>query len=414
MLAGLLALAAPATATLFVWVDEEGHTHVTDDPSALPGEGAGTPAEQAPGLWDRKVVGPSAPRPVPTRARSREEERVQRLLRGAVDDLRRGESARASATLEGVLRLEPGRAEAHWYLALLDRQRGRLDASEAHLRTFLAHAGERFEAWRASAERRLGVLEDERSLAEAQAAAGPLRFVALESPHFRIRYEERLGEASADFAHTVVRYLEEARALVSERLGVAPRESTRVVLYGKAAYLSAHRHRFSFPTVGFFDGRIHVVSAAHPAGELRALLFHEFTHAAFREHTGGDRPFWLNEGLAELSERASRHQEPLTRSERVALHRRVEAGAWIPLRRLSEGFGGLDEAAARVAYLQATATARWLEEHTDVARRTRLLADLGAGRSADAALRRAVGLDTDGLDAAVRQSIEREFPQAGT
>ena len=45
----------------------------------------------------------------------------------------------------------------------------------------------------------------------------------------------------------------------------------RVVVYGKAAYLRAYRQRFSFRTVGFFDGRIHVASAAHPGGELRSL-----------------------------------------------------------------------------------------------------------------------------------------------
>jgi hypothetical protein len=56
-----------------------------------------------------------------------------------------------------------------------------------------------------------------------------------------------------------------------------------VVFYGKASYNRAHRHRFTFQTVGFFDGRIHVVSAAHPAGELRALLFHEYVHAIYRE-----------------------------------------------------------------------------------------------------------------------------------
>ncbi len=405
--AALLVPAAQAPAELFVWVDEEGHTHVSDDPARAPqGRSA---AEADPGLWQDGLRGPRWP------ARAgvgREEARVQRLLRGAVDDLRRGETGRAAAALEGVLRSQPARPEAHWYLALLDRQRGRWDASEAHLRAFLAHAGAAFEPWRESALRRLRVLEDERRLARAQAAQGPLRFVALESPHFRIRYDERLGDASPDFARTVVRYLEEARQLVATRLGVAPQESTRVVLYGKAAYLAAHRHRFSFPTVGFFDGRIHVVSAAHPAGELRALLFHEFTHAVFRDRAGSDRPYWLNEGLAELAERASRRQDALTRSERVTLRRRIRAGGWIPLWNLADGFGGLDEGQARVAYLEATAAVRWLEARTDVARRAALLADLGAGRSIDAALRRAVGLDTRDLDAAVRRSVLEEFPAA--
>ncbi|MCH7522799.1 MAG: rod shape-determining protein MreB [Chloroflexi bacterium] len=124
-----------------------------------------------------------------------------------------------------------------------------------------------------------------------------------------------------------------------------------VVFYGKAAYLKAHRHRFSFQTVGFFDGQIHVVSAAHPAGELRALLFHEYSHAVYREQTGGDRPYWLNEGLAEISERESLRRKGLTRSERRVLRDVIDAGKWIPLRRLAPNFSGLDDEGARAAYL---------------------------------------------------------------
>jgi hypothetical protein len=183
-----------------------------------------------------------------------------------------------------------------------------------------------------------------------------------------------------------------------------------VVFYGKAAYLQAHRHRFSFQTVGFFDGRIHVVSAGHPSGELRALLFHEYTHAVFRERTGGDRPYWLNEGLAEIAERGSHARTGLTRSELVSLRGRIDEGRWLPLRRLAPSFSGLDDADARAAYLEAMAAAYWIEARTDRAQRARLLARLGAGASDDEALREVLGLDTDAIDAGVRERVLREFP----
>ena len=177
-----------------------------------------------------------------------------------------------------------------------------------------------------------------------------------------------------------------------------------VVFYGKAAYLQAHRHRFSFQTVGFFDGRIHVVSAGHPSGELRALLFHEYTHAVFRERTGGDRPYWLNEGLAEVAERGSHSRTGLTRSELVALRSRIDEGRWLPLRRLAPSFSGLDDSDARAAYLEAMAAADWIEAHTDRAQRARLLARLGEGASDDEALRETLHLDTDAIDAARARS----------
>jgi len=409
-LAGLL-LALPAGAELYIWVDEEGRTHVTDSLEAVPpearegvvGEGAGLEA-----LWNDGLRGP------PVRAEpgagSSSEDRVVRLLRGAVDDLRRGETARARVALESVLALEPGRPEAHWYLALLERGRGHFGAAEEHLRAFLDGAGEDLDAWRASARRRLAQLADERRLADPEAAEGPLRMRASASAHFRVRYDASLAEVRPGYAERVAGYLEEARARVGGWLGVHPAEPVQVLLYGKAAYLRAHGHRFSFRTVGFFDGRIHVVSAAHPAGELRSLLHHEYTHALFRERVGSDRPLWLNEGLAELAERRSRGLPRLTRAERFALREQIAAGTWIPLARLEAGFGGLDDAEARVAYLEARAAVAWIDAHTDARGRARLLVLLGRGRDVDSCLRAVVGTGTAGLEAALREEIRGAFP----
>ncbi len=408
-LLALLAAPPPAAADIFLWIDEDGHTHATNDLDTIPEtatsrDGAAAGLEH---LWEGDWAGPPPPDPS-AGASSRGDARVQRLLRGAVADLERGESARAVVALEAVLRLEPGRPEAHWYLALLDRQRGRFDAAAQHLEAFLAHAGDGFDDWRASAERRLRSLQDEQRLATE--ANGGLELRSLVSPHFRIAYDAQLAEARADYPNTVVRYLEEAYQHGRQRLAVVPAEATGVVLYGKAAYLAAHGDRFSFPTVGFFDGRIHVVSAAHPAGELRGLLFHEYVHALFRERTGGHRPFWLNEGLAELSERASRRREALTRSERSELRRQIDAGGWIPLSQLAPGFGGLTPGQARLAYLEATAAVSWIEERTTAAQRRELLDRLGTGVAPDQALRDVVGHDTAGIDRAVRQGIKAHFP----
>jgi hypothetical protein len=395
----------PALAEVFVWVDERGVTHITDDPSGIP-EDAQT-AEQGIGdLWSSPV----GDEPVSGSSLDASEARTQRLIRGAVDDLRRGETARASVSLNGVLRESPGEAVAHWYLALLDRQRGRYDSARAHLEAFLAAAGDDLEPWRQSARRRLAALDDEARLADPSGdrVGGPWR--GLSNAHFRVNYDPELAQASPNYAQTVLRYLEEARSTVSTRLGAVPEESMGVVFYGKAAYLEAHRHRFSFQTVGFFDGRIHVVSAAHPAGELRALLFHEYSHAVFREQTGGDRPYWLNEGLAEISERESLRRDGLTRTERRALRDAIDTNKWTPLLRLAPSFSGLDDAGARTAYLESAAAALWISEHTDRAQRAKLLGMLGTGIAADQALLAVLGVDTDGVDRAVREAILAEFP----
>ncbi len=405
-----LLLAAHAAAETFVWVDENGTTHLTSDPSKVPPSKRSVVGEDVElgGLWDGEILGPAG-EPLVSDSNRPERRRV-RELRGALDDLRAGETARATTTLRRVLEQDPNNAHAHWYLALLERQRGHFRTAEDHLRSFLTHAGPELETWRSSAKERLAALEDERRLLRAD--TGPATFRRVESPNFVVRYDRALALRTPDYARTVSRYLEEAHEHLVRQWGVRPQEPTTVVLYGKAAYVRAHAHRFSFDTVGFYDGRIHVVSAAHPEGELRSLLFHEYTHALFREQTGGDRPYWLNEGLAEMAERTSRQEEILSRSERIRLRDRIRSGTWIPLYRLSPSFAGLEGDDARIAYTISTAAAQWLVERTDSWKRARLLAALARGDSQDDALREAVGRDLDGLERAVKESILAEFPSA--
>jgi hypothetical protein len=403
-----LLLALPGAGESFVWVDETGVTHITNDPARVPEpvRARAHDAEALRSIWDGPLDRAALP-PAGTTV-DREEDRTRRVIQSAVDDLQRGENARAAAALRGILREQPGRPEPHWYLAQLDRYRGRYDSAEAHLEAFLATAGDELEPWRATARARLAALADERRLERAPSGdrgAWP----ALASPNFRVELDPDLGRSVPGYATTVLRYLEEARVSVAKRLGAQPDEPMGVVFYGRGAYDQAHGDRFSFRTVGFFDGRIHVVSAAHPAAELRALLFHEYTHAVFRERTGGDTPYWLNEGLAELSERESRQQPGLTRSERAQLKRRIDAGEWISLRRLSPSFGGLSDDDARIAYLESTAAAEWLGERTDRALRGRLIERLGAGVAADQALSELLRMDTGTVDAAVREWIGSEF-----
>ncbi len=410
LLAVALLVPAAAGAGVYTWVDADGVTHIADDPAAMPPDAR----EGRAGLRDLWRDGPQETLPalLPPRPGRRgvEASRSRRIVEGAVADLERGETARAATALEGVLRADPRMPEPHWYLASLDRERGRYASAEGHLRAFLSHAGDAYEPWRRAAQERLRALEDERRLADLASTPGSGVFVSVPHEHFRIRFDAELGRAEPAYAATVVRYLEEAREAVRARLGTVPADPMGVVLYGKAAYLRAHRHRFSFQTVGFYDGRIHVVSAAHPAGELRALLFHEYTHAVFREQTGGDRPYWLNEGLAELCERASRGHAGLTRSERSSLRQRIDAGTWIALRRIAPSFSGLGDEDARSAYLVAAAAASWIEARTKPADRARILTLLGTGRSDDEALAAVLGRETAAVDGEVRRWIRSTFP----
>jgi hypothetical protein len=404
--AGWLALALAAAlclppAEIRIWVDAQGVTHATNEPGAAPASARA--ASEASALWGEERFG--APLPRERGASSSEEDRAYRALREALVDLQRGDTQLAIARLNGVLRVDARRPEAHFYLALIEARRGYLDAAEAHLRAFLSVAGDDFDDWRASALRRLAQLDDERALQAAQ-GRGALELVALGHPDFAIEADSALLAAGGpEFATTVSRLLDDTRAHVGLALGTMPDSPIGVVLYGRANYLRAHAHRFSFQTVGFFDGRIHAVSAAHPGGELRGLLTHEYTHALFKQIAADDQPYWLNEGLAELLERGALRRPALSRSEETQLRAALAAGEWLPLRRIAPSFSGLSDKQARLAYAISTAAADWLVRNTDARARGELLRSLGRGVDVDDALRAALGVDSDGLDAALQREL---------
>ena len=406
LVVGLLPLALGAET--WVWIDEQGLTHFTNDSSLVPEGSDRVRTAGLPDLWAEGLTGPALETPPGSSGGA--EERAVRILSSAVDDLARGEEARAGAAFRSVLRLSPGRPEAHWYLAWIDRRRGRYEGAAEHLRNFIILAGPDLEVWRLQARARLSQLEDEQQLADANRLSGPSQWVMAQSPHFEIQVDQDLDLKSSDFTRRAVADLERARAAVSEHMGVVPAEPLGVVFYGRAAYDREHAHRFNFRTVGFFDGKIHVSAQAHPSSQLGPLLFHEYTHAVFRERTGGDRPYWLNEGLALEVERKANGSPSVSRSERALLRGQLESGEWIPLRDLTAGFSGLSDTQARDAYLQSVLVVDWIASRTKPEERARMLDLLAQGFSPDQVLHAATGLSVDQVEAAVWAELRSEFP----
>ena len=144
----VLSLALPVRgvhAEIRFWVDAAGVTHFSNAENSVPESASAVDAgglEPIRGAWNDGITGP--PLGGDTGDSSFGANRVRRLLRGALADLERGEIARADSTLRGVLRLDPRSPEAHWYLAVLARARGRFKRAEQHLQTFLEVAGPEF------------------------------------------------------------------------------------------------------------------------------------------------------------------------------------------------------------------------------------------------------------------------------
>jgi hypothetical protein len=337
-----------------VWVDPHGQTILTDrDEPPVPGA-VPVDVEELSGQWrGERIAGPGTAE----RDSSRPDGRLAREVRVALEDLDRGNTRDALPVLRRLHRKHPARPDVALALADVERRRGRLEAAERLLEALLTTPAELHEPWGARARRALSEVRQEIELAHL---AGKREVRSeVRSANFRLTYDHRL--AGRAYGDRVTLLLEEVREELADALGRKLAQPLEVKLYTRAQYLDAHRGRFPFATVGFYDGAIHLVTARHPRTELLALLTHEYVHALFRDALGGDQPFFLNEGIAERQEAVVRGRAGLVRGEWWKLVDAIRAGDWIPLGRLVAGFGGLEGTRPLLAYLESRAAVQLLE-----------------------------------------------------
>lgn len=222
---------------------------------------------------------------------------------------------------------------------------------------------------------------------------------------FQVWLEGPLAERGIVGAEWVLGVLSSARSEAEALLGEVLEGPLVVVLYTEPTYARLHDERFSFPTGGFFDGRLHVAAPLDDLDVLRSRIRHEFSHAVFRGGAGGDRPFWLNEGRALRAQRGAGKAADLDREEHAWLRAQLLGGRWIPLAHLQEEFVGFSPGRASTAYLQSAFAAEWFEAHTAPPQRALFLRRMAEGMSVDRALSEATGFDIQGLDHRLRQEL---------
>jgi hypothetical protein len=396
-----LALVAALLLPHVVFVDEQGRTWLTDgDPPAAPG--VQLSPEELRLRWGGKLEG----EPLGRASSSRDEDRYLRELRAAEADLARGEIREGLQRLRRLVAAQPQRPEASWLLAQAERRRGRLEAARDVLVAMLGWISPGAERWRDAASGLLEEIDAELALAQAGLDGAEEREIATEN--FRILYDHRF--AARDWGEQVAALLESARSDVQRLLGRGLERPLDVHLYTRGAYLESYKHRFGFATVGFYDGAIHVVAARQPRAELAALLAHEYVHAVFRDALGSDRPFFLNEGLADREEERLRGRSRLARGEWRKLLDAIRAEHWIPLASIVRSFAGLEGERALLAYLESRAAVELIEERRRGSL-ARWLERCAAGDGWESALRETTGFDVAGLDRALQRDVLDRFPR---
>lgn len=185
------------------------------------------------------------------------------------------------------------------------------------------------------------------------------RFVNESTTHFKVSFD---GYTHGDLSRKVIDILEEAYRAIGKELDYFPPEPVSVVLYtNRDFYDITQSPEWSG---GIFDGkiRIPVRGVESREGELKKVLFHEYTHAVVHSLTRRC-PLWLNEGLAEYFS-----TDPGKR-----------IGQLIPLTSLETTFSRLRPENICVAYWESHSAVSYLVERYGLHRIRKVLLTLSKG-----------------------------------
>lgn len=160
--------------------------------------------------------------------------------------------------------------------------------------------------------------------------------------HFKVSFD---GYAHGDLSRKVIDILEDAYRTIGKEMDYFPSQPVSVVLYtNQDFYDITQSPQWSG---GIFDGKIRIPirGVESREGELRKVLFHEYTHAVVHSITPLC-PLWVNEGLAEYFS---------TNSGKMI-------GQLLPLTSLEASFSGLRPENIRTAYWESYSAVSYLIE----------------------------------------------------
>jgi len=211
------------------------------------------------------------------------------------------------------------------------------------------------------------------------------------------------AELPPGLAAEVLDALESAYNGVGADLGIFPATRIPVLLYTKSDYgLVTAGPDWSG---GLYDGKIRlpVGGIAKVTKQLRAVIFHEFTHVLIAELTHGNVPTWFNEGLAEVE-----GQKEFKRQQ-TELARAAAKGDLLSFKALSGSFAKMDGAQAGLAYQQSHSIAEFMVSRYGWYAVQQILKHLGERASIESAVAQGLAdlsLDLPGVIAEWRQSLK--------
>jgi tetratricopeptide (TPR) repeat protein len=313
-------------------------------------------------------------------------------LNQAHDAYRRFDMTAAVQRIDKALGINPQLTQAHVLLGKIEYDRQRLKEAKA--------------AWTKALQLepdRADVKEFLDRVTEELPVEG--KFERLAQSYFDLRYEEQL-ERPVGF--DIRDALSEARRSVGSDFAYWPKYKIVVLIYSAESF---RKMRAETPEwmAGQFDGKIRVPlpSAGMDPNVVRAILFHEYTHALIHDLTQGKCPTWLNEGLAEYEGRKHVSQ-PLWELEKAAQGNRL-----IPWLQLSEAIApNLPTETVRLGYEQSYSVVTYLVDRYGLWRMRRLLKAIATGQSWDAAVAEELHIKLPRLEANWRDVLPQHLRSA--
>ena len=166
-----------------------------------------------------------------------------------------------------------------------------------YLRQDLARAEEHWERALALAPGREDVVK---ALEQLRKEAGIEKAFARSDTHpFVVRFAEQQVPVDSLWLRQTLR---DCYRQVGQQFEYFPDHPITVLLYGEQDFEKVKG--LSHQVGGFYDGKIRlpVRAGQTTGGELKRVLWHEFTHAIVHDLSKGSCPLWLNEGIASLQE----------------------------------------------------------------------------------------------------------------
>jgi len=214
-----------------------------------------------------------------------------------------------------------------------------------------------------------------------------------------------VGEVPEELGGEILELLEQAYDEVGYDLNHYPQDAVEVVIYSNADFQRV-THLPAWVSAAFEErgSRIRIpIRGIRQATDLRALLYHEYTHVVIRDVTGGKVPTWLNEGLALIEQRT-----PLDGA--VGTVRQLADEKKLPsLGALNGSFVKLTGPEASVAYAVSYTAAKFLVERWSRWDAQRLLRQLGEGLPFEEALEETTRLTLPEFEQEWREWLVRGY-----